>query len=297
MDKQRYLTISELEELTGIPKSTIRYYVREGLLSPHVKTGKTMAYYTEEQVKRLKLIKNLREEERMPIKFVREELERYEAEKEEPGGREVSVNRKQEIIQTAARLFTQKGYDKTSIQDIVAELQMSKSTFYVYFANKEELFMECTDYIFHQMFNHVWDSIRQEKDVVQRLIKRGEAFLDAYPRWRDMMNQLRGIAVADNPTLMKKYKESLEYIVKPVVKDVQRAVEEGILEEMNHEIIGFAVMGLAEYVAELYWIFGKYEKQEIMDQIKKVLLTMTREGSRSPGGHRKGPTSRDARKR
>ncbi|RJP34042.1 MAG: MerR family transcriptional regulator [Actinobacteria bacterium] len=276
MDKQKYLTISELETLTGIPKSTIRYYAREGLISPHIKTGKTMAYYTEEQVDRLKLIKNLREEENMPIRFIVDELERYEAERQMPESKGVSIDRKQEIIQTTARLFTQKGYDKTSIQDIVSELQMSKSTFYIYFANKEELFIECTDYIFHQMFNQVWDSIRQEEDIIQRLIKRADAFFDAYPKWRDMMNQLRGIAVADNPAFMEKYKESLDYIVRPVIRDVERAVDRGILQEMNPEIIGFALMGFAEYTAELHWIFGKYDKQEVIDQVKKILLAMTR---------------------
>jgi len=274
MKKQKYFTISELEHLTGIPKSTIRYYIREGLISPHIKTGKTMAYYTEEQIRRLRLIRNLREAEKMPIKLIIDELQRLETGKDRPENKGITIDRKQEIVETASKLFTQKGYDKTSIQDIVSELQMSKSTFYTHFTNKEELFMECTDYIFHQMFNQVWDSIRQEKDIVKRLIKRADAFFDEYPKWRDMMNQLRGIAVKDNPSFREKYKESLKYIISPVIRDVERAIHQGILQELNPEIIGFALMGLAEYTAELHWIFGKYDKRDVLDQIRKILFAL-----------------------
>ncbi len=276
MEKAKYLTISDLESRTGIPKSTIRYYIHEGLISPYVKTGKTMAYYTEEDVRKLQLIRSLREEEKVPLKFIREELKNFNSEGGMQKDKTRAIDRKQEIIETAARLFTEKGYDKVSIQDIVGELQMSKSTFYVYFTNKEELFMECTDFIFHQMFNQVWESIRQENDVIARIIKRGEAFIEVYPTWRNMMNQLRGIAVKNNPEFMKKYKSSLNYIVQPLVRDVSIAVEQGVIIDVDPEVIGYALMGLGEYTAELHYLFGKHSKSEVLEQITRILDSLTK---------------------
>jgi AcrR family transcriptional regulator len=274
MEKNRYLTISDLERLSGLPKTTIRYYIREGLLTAHMKTGKTMAYYTEDDVRKLQLIRNLREEGKVPLKFIKDELEEFEIEKGGQSDQTKSVDRRQEIIETTARLFTQKGYDKVSIQDIVGELQMSKSTFYVYFANKEELFLECADHIFHQMFDHVWESIRREKYVIARLRKRAEAFMEVYPTWRDMMNQLRGIAVKDHPEFMDKYKSSLSYIVEYTIKDIETAVEQGLLKGVNPEILGYGLTGLAEYTAELHYMFGKYSQAEILDQVSLILDSM-----------------------
>lgn len=47
--------------------------------------------------------------------------------------------RKAEILDTAKRLFTSKGYNQTTIQDILNEIGIAKGTFYYYFKSKEEV--------------------------------------------------------------------------------------------------------------------------------------------------------------
>ena len=45
--------------------------------------------------------------------------------------------RKQEILQTAEKLFCRKGYEQTSVQDILDQLKTSKGSFYHHFVSKE----------------------------------------------------------------------------------------------------------------------------------------------------------------
>ena len=47
--------------------------------------------------------------------------------------------RKQEIINTALKIFIHKGYEKTSVNDILNEIGIAKGTFYHYFKAKEEV--------------------------------------------------------------------------------------------------------------------------------------------------------------
>lgn len=47
--------------------------------------------------------------------------------------------RKNEILDTAERLFTTKGYNQTTILDILNEIGIAKGTFYYYFKSKEEV--------------------------------------------------------------------------------------------------------------------------------------------------------------
>lgn len=47
--------------------------------------------------------------------------------------------RKQEILVAARELFVSKGYDQTSVSDILKIVDIAKGTFYYYFSSKEEV--------------------------------------------------------------------------------------------------------------------------------------------------------------
>jgi DNA-binding transcriptional MerR regulator len=71
------LKMSELAERSGVSAGTIKHYLREGLLGSDedvVRTSRNMAYYPEEYVQRIGLIKRLQEERFMPLRVIREVL-------------------------------------------------------------------------------------------------------------------------------------------------------------------------------------------------------------------------------
>ena len=47
--------------------------------------------------------------------------------------------RKQELLDTALQLFSEKGYEGTSINDIIKKVGVTKGAFYYYFSSKEEV--------------------------------------------------------------------------------------------------------------------------------------------------------------
>lgn len=57
-----------------------------------------------------------------------------------------SEERKQEILDGAMKLFSEKGYDRTSISDISSYLGISQGLCYRYFKSKEEIFESAVDY-------------------------------------------------------------------------------------------------------------------------------------------------------
>ena len=77
--------------------------------------------------------------------------------------REATLDSRQDILRTAARLFQQRGYDATSMNDVAAALKLSKGGLYHHFQSKDEM-------LFHIM-NHALD-ITEER-VVKAV--RGEA--------------------------------------------------------------------------------------------------------------------------
>jgi len=69
------LKMSELAERSGVSAGTIKHYLREGLLGSERdvrRTSRNMAYYPEQFVDRIRLIKRLQEERFMPLRVIRE---------------------------------------------------------------------------------------------------------------------------------------------------------------------------------------------------------------------------------
>jgi len=69
------LKMSELAERSGVSTGTIKHYLREGLLGSGEeikRTSRNMAYYPEEFVDRIRLIKRLQEDRFMPLRLIRE---------------------------------------------------------------------------------------------------------------------------------------------------------------------------------------------------------------------------------
>ncbi|ACI19096.1 TetR/AcrR family transcriptional regulator [Dictyoglomus thermophilum] len=54
--------------------------------------------------------------------------------------------RRQELVETALKLFLTKGYENTSVRDILREIKGSPGMFYYYFSSKEEIFEEAIKY-------------------------------------------------------------------------------------------------------------------------------------------------------
>jgi DNA-binding transcriptional MerR regulator len=70
--------MSELAERSGVSSGTIKHYLREGLLGGReqiVRTSRNMAYYPENFVDRIRLIKRLQEERFLPLRLIKDVLD------------------------------------------------------------------------------------------------------------------------------------------------------------------------------------------------------------------------------
>ena len=71
--------------------------------------------------------------------------------------------RREEILATAQLLFLSKGYEQTTMQDIIEHLQIAKGTIYHYFKSKEELLEAVIDAIAQAQFGEVETVFQQVK--------------------------------------------------------------------------------------------------------------------------------------
>lgn len=98
--------------------------------------------------------------------------ERKEREKE---------RRRQQIIVAAKRVFSNKGFNKATMEDIAKEAELSPGTLYLYFKNKEELYASLSLRILQYLHIRV-SHVNKEPglDAVKKLDALMEAMYDVY---------------------------------------------------------------------------------------------------------------------
>lgn len=89
--------------------------------------------------------------------------------------------RRQQIIVAAKRVFSDKGFNKSTMEDIAKEAELSPGTLYLYFKNKDELYASLSLRILQYLIirlEHV--NGNNEMDPIQKVEALNEAMFDVY---------------------------------------------------------------------------------------------------------------------
>ncbi len=89
--------------------------------------------------------------------------------------------RRQQIIVAAKRVFSEKGFSNTTMEDIAGEAELSPGTLYLYFKNKDELYASLSLRILQYMNIRLGD-VKKEKgsNPEQKILSIKEALYDVY---------------------------------------------------------------------------------------------------------------------
>jgi AcrR family transcriptional regulator len=93
--------------------------------------------------------------------------------------------REREILDAAAEIFGERGYQGTSMDDVAAAVGVSKPLVYQYYGSKDGLFQACLSRLRSQLFDAVSDAVLAAPDAERALYAGLLAwfrFLDDHPR-------------------------------------------------------------------------------------------------------------------
>jgi len=104
--------------------------------------------------------------------------------------------RRQAIVETAARLFAEHGYNNCDMECLAVELGIAKGTLYLYFPGKQDLFFACVDWGMRAMQLAVRAAADSTDDPFEKLsngIRTYLAFFDEHPHYVELLIQERAI--------------------------------------------------------------------------------------------------------
>ncbi|MGO8956174.1 MAG: MerR family transcriptional regulator [Streptosporangiaceae bacterium] len=139
----RHLKMAELSSRSGIAASTIRHYLRLGLLPEPLRTGTTMAYYGPEHLERLTYIRR-RLQAGVTLRGVAQELAGQALPSAAAeNGQPVHSSQRARLIRAGSAVFLRSGFEAASVEDVVKRAGVGKAAFYRHFAGKRDLLAAC----------------------------------------------------------------------------------------------------------------------------------------------------------
>ena len=137
--------------------------------------------------------------------------------------------RKNELIDVATELFMKKGYEETSISDIVKKAKVAQGTFYYYFESKEQII----DAIVEKFQNEILDLA--EKLVDDKKLNSIEKFLKILQFKMKISSggkKFWKYVLSENSTILhiKFEKNLLPKFSKPLSRIIEQGVKEGFFD-------------------------------------------------------------------
>lgn len=90
------------------------------------------------------------------------------------------IRREEEIIAAAEKIFGQKGFESTSMDEIALEAQFTKRTLYQYFENKEDLYFAAVQNAFMKLFSFLQKATETEMSGYMKLQQANEGYYGCY---------------------------------------------------------------------------------------------------------------------
>jgi len=194
--------------------------------------------------------------------------------------RETVVDSRQEILRTAARLFQQRGYDATSMNDVAAALKLSKGGLYHHFQSKDEILFEIMNHAMEITQERVLNPVRGIADPEERLraLIRLHIELVLSPRDREIT-----VVLHENhplpPTLRKRInsrKKDYIHFVENLVAEVQNQARERNRQQAKTNISpragAFALLGMINWIYQWYKPEGELQAQNLIPQFTSLIF-------------------------
>lgn len=120
----------------------------------------------------------------------------------------LNEDKKNNIINSAIHVFAQKGYKKAATDDIIRFAGISKGSLFVYFKNKQNLFLYVYDFVLETIINELLhENMTSERDVLERLKKFFLAELELVNKYPDMFEFVKMVNTESIPALPEKISE------------------------------------------------------------------------------------------
>jgi TetR/AcrR family transcriptional regulator, cholesterol catabolism regulator len=188
--------------------------------------------------------------------------------------RDTTIDPRQEILRTAARLFQQQGYDGTSMNDVAAALKLSKGGLYHHFQSKDEILFNLMDHAMDITQERVINAVRGIAGPEARLRALIRLHINVVLSIRDreitvMLHENHPLPPPLRKRINTRKKEYVQFVEK-LVAEVQSA--RGSKSNVTPRAATFALMGMINWIYQWFRPDGTLSEEGLVRQYTEIFF-------------------------
>jgi TetR/AcrR family transcriptional regulator, cholesterol catabolism regulator len=188
--------------------------------------------------------------------------------------REATIEPRQEILRTAARLFQQQGYDATSMNDVAAALKLSKGGLYHHFQSKDEILFHIMTHAMDITEARVINPVRRIEDPEERLRTLIRLHIEVVISEEDreitvMLHENHPLPPGFRRKINGRKKDYVHF-VENLIADVQRQRKSS--SQVAPRAAAFALVGMINWIYQWYRRDGSLTGDAIIRQYTDIFF-------------------------
>ncbi|MBN1204686.1 MAG: TetR family transcriptional regulator [Myxococcaceae bacterium] len=170
------------------------------------------------------------------------------------------------ILETAARLICERGYEGTSMQEIAAACRLTKAGLYHHIQNKEQLLFAIMSYGMDLFEGQVIAKVKDIEDPVERLRACMRRNIEVVTRGasKEVI-----IILHEHATLTGEAREYIDQRKKEYVRFIESAFSEAVklgrVRPLEPTIVAFSFLGMVLWVYKWFKPDGRLTEEQITD--------------------------------
>jgi AcrR family transcriptional regulator len=181
-------------------------------------------------------------------------------------------SRKTDIINTAAQLFSEKGFHDVKMDDIAERVGLSKGTIYLYFENKETLFFSIIQVRLSELTKQIQEILLLDEPFVEnlrRFVTTCLGFLERHQAFFKIMHSEKmRMNVEEHYKMHDCAIEAYQTIFGITGELIRRGQKECILREDTPETLSKILLGILDaYLYQRVFLGSKVSIEEEVDQV------------------------------
>ena len=176
------------------------------------------------------------------------------------------------IIEAAARIFSEKGYHATSMQDIADAVNLQKASLYHHFSSKQEILVDILDHALDLINNRLEQVLLQSLSPDEKLRQAMVSYFQTIAENRNLSAVLLLELRSLDPELKDRHavrREKFERLWRDLIVE---GMQQGVFNEVDPSLTGRAILGVMNWTVTWYRSDGPRSAREIADLFADLVL-------------------------